>query len=750
MFARVPKAPRSTSKLARRTAAPGPSATAIEHAHMLQRSLGNQATLRLLRQRKFDPKDKEVSGDQGYEADPASLTAQVAQPSLPWDSNKNPLYPRNAASRTWLSPRLAMAPLPGAVQAKSVAEPTHHPLERAADRVANQVMGIQMKAGIGPVDDPLERAADHAAERVIAGKLAGAIHAPSCGAGCKCSGCKAEEEHIRRQEQGPAAGTVGGARAEAAVHAVSFGGMPLSARQRAYFEPRFGQDFSNVRLHTDAQAAAAANDIHARAYTWHDHIAFATGEFSPGSREGLRLIAHELAHVAQQVPHIARQAAPPFYTRTFRDEQGGDPLDYTETVQAAPTQAGTGIEGSVDRSVSVPASGAQPAQVTHRGRVNHIRLTPDCRLVVPYRIQFQQQQAAAAPGICQVPPNATPVNPLPAAQLQAIQTRYINSMNAGLNNRYAARVTGCRTAQPCTDKPVPVVVVAQAVTNNPDRTINIVNRGGRANAATVCAGSFQDELAVHEGGHQALGAPDEYQETNPAVIAAAAAVGLNWGRPERVRSDLSAMEDEYSYGRFMMFHERHFRFAQVFLEAVLRGQGCSVGLEPVSSSPWEFRLDTSFGSVSSNRGGLAYGSLFLGAGIPLNRRRRLSLLLGAQGEAFGPTLGVQDQTALMAGLRLGLEAQTTPARFGLNANVFATGGGLYAPASRPDPLSGLTAAGSRFSPYGEAGASLSLHFPMASSFQLRVGGEAALGREFSSDPHALNWWRLGFVIGISR
>ena len=45
-------------------------------------------------------------------------------------------------------------------------------------------MGIQMKARIGPVDDPLERAADHAAERVIAGKLAGAIRAPSCGVGC--------------------------------------------------------------------------------------------------------------------------------------------------------------------------------------------------------------------------------------------------------------------------------------------------------------------------------------------------------------------------------------------------------------------------------------------------------------------------------------------------------------------------------------------------------------------------------------
>jgi len=193
----------------------------------------------------------------------------------------------------------------------------------------------------------------------------------------------------------------------------------------------------------------------------------------------------------------------------------------------------------------------------------------------------------------------------------------------------------------------------------------------------------------------------------------------------------------------------HFRFAQVFLEAALQGQGCTVSLEPVSSSPSEFRLDVGLGSATTNRGSLLYSSLFVGAGIPLERRRRLMFLFGAQGQAFS-SLDYRDQNAFMGGLHLGIEAQTTPAKFGVNAGIFATGGGLYAPASAPPSYSDLTPSAARFSPYGEVGGSLSVHFPLASSFQLRVGAEAAAGREFSSDPHALNWRRLGFVIGISR
>jgi uncharacterized protein DUF4157 len=608
---------------------------------------------------------------------------------------------------------------------------------------------LQTKLRIGPVDDPLEHEADHIADRVVSGRLAGVIGGSSSGvAQRKCAACEAEEErHIQRKAEGQTPPVPDPARAAAATQALSPGGSPLTARERAYFEPRFGRDLSQVRLHTHDRAAAAAAHIQARAYTLQNDIAFAAGEFSPATLEGRRLIAHELAHVAQQVPHIARQPAP-FYSRTFRDDAGGDALDYTETVQVAPSQTTAGIEGSVDRSVSAPAAGSLPQQLVDRGRVNHIRLTPDCKIVVPLRIQFQQLQASASPGICQSPPNATPVNLLPAAQFQNIQNQYVNALNSGLNNRYAARVAGCRQPQPCTGQPIPIVIETQAVTNNPDITINVVNRGGRGDAGTICVGNFNTEFPVHEGGHQALGAPDEYRETDPRVIAAANAAGLHWERRERERGDLSGMEDEYSYGRFTLFHERHFRFAQVFLEAVLQGQGCSVSLDQVASSPWEFRADVGFGVTS--RSGLSYGSLFLGAGIPLERRRRLMFLFGAQGQAFND-LGFKDQRAFMAGLRVGLEAQTSPAHFGVTANLFATGGGFYQAASNPLSFTGLSPTPARSSLYGEVGGSLSLHTGMGGGgWLLRGGVEAAAGREYSNYPNALNWWRLGLTVGISR
>ena len=466
-------------------------------------------------------------------------------------------------------------------------------------------------------------------------------------------------------------------------------------------------------------AAAAAAQIQARAYTLQNDIAFAAGEFSPATLEGRRLIAHELAHVAQQVPHIARQPAP-FYSRTFRDDEGGDRARLYRNRAGRADQGTAGFEGSVDRSVSVPGSGTPPGLVTHQRSVNHIRFTPDCKVVVPLRILFQQAQQAGSPRMCQSPPSATPVNLLPAAQFQNIQTQYVNALNNGLNNRFAARIAGCSQQQPCTDRAIPIIVEAQSVANNPDVTINVVNRAGRGDAATICAGSFNPDFVLHEGGHQALGAPDEYRELDPQVIARANAAGLRWERRERERGDLSAMASSHDYGRFAMFHERHYRFAQAFLEAVLQGQGCSVSFEFVSSSPWEFRLDLGLGRASTSLGGRPdYASLFIGAAIPLEPRRRLNFLFGAHGQAFYE-IGGTSQRAFMGGLRLGLEAQTSPAKWGVAANLFASGGAFHQSAT--SPFSTLGPLPSRTSPYGEVGGGLSVHTPMG------LGGFAATRR----------------------
>ena len=77
-------------------------------------------------------------------------------------------------------------------------------------------------------------------------------------------------------------------------------GKPLDAATRAYMEPRFGQDFSRVRVHDDARAGRSARAVNALAYTVGSDIVFAQGQRAPGVPSGRQLLAHELTHVVQQ------------------------------------------------------------------------------------------------------------------------------------------------------------------------------------------------------------------------------------------------------------------------------------------------------------------------------------------------------------------------------------------------------------------------------------------------------------------
>ena len=77
-------------------------------------------------------------------------------------------------------------------------------------------------------------------------------------------------------------------------------GEPLSRETVEKMENRFGEDFGDVRIHSDAQATQSAHDLDAQAYTRGREIYFARGKYAPNSPEGERLIAHELTHVVQQ------------------------------------------------------------------------------------------------------------------------------------------------------------------------------------------------------------------------------------------------------------------------------------------------------------------------------------------------------------------------------------------------------------------------------------------------------------------
>ena len=84
------------------------------------------------------------------------------------------------------------------------------------------------------------------------------------------------------------------------------GGRPLERGVQQEFGHRFGRDFSQVRVHTESAAAQSARQLRARAYALGPHIVFGAGQFAPGTPQGRRLLAHELAHVVQGAPIVAR------------------------------------------------------------------------------------------------------------------------------------------------------------------------------------------------------------------------------------------------------------------------------------------------------------------------------------------------------------------------------------------------------------------------------------------------------------
>jgi hypothetical protein len=109
-----------------------------------------------------------------------------------------------------------------------------------------------------------------------------------------------EEEELLQAKAEPGSGPAVTPRIGAAIADVRGGGQPLPAGERRFFEPRFGYDFSGVRVHTGSAAADLASAVQARAFTVGRDVVFGAGQYAPGTDAGRRLMAHELTHVVQQ------------------------------------------------------------------------------------------------------------------------------------------------------------------------------------------------------------------------------------------------------------------------------------------------------------------------------------------------------------------------------------------------------------------------------------------------------------------
>lgn len=153
---------------------------------------------------------------------------------------------------------------------------------------------VQRQLRIGASDDALEREADRVAAAVTA-----------------ASGSDRVSPAAQTIQRLPAGGAdAAGSAAPASVQqTLGRSGSALDSGVREQMEQRFGQDFGNVRVHADAQAARSAEAIDAQAYTAGANIVFAAGQYAPQSSAGQHLIAHELTHVVQQAGGAAQRVS---------------------------------------------------------------------------------------------------------------------------------------------------------------------------------------------------------------------------------------------------------------------------------------------------------------------------------------------------------------------------------------------------------------------------------------------------------
>jgi len=256
----------------------------------------------------FAPKIAESKTRAKASADPANgLTHQhstfaayrpgrdlTVQRSMLRDFSRISAFPPDRPDGGQARPQLRVPPAAAVVQAKLVVSQVDDPLERAADSTAGQVMRMPDPAALSAGGEAIVQ---HECQACQEGR------SEACEKG-KSGVCeKKETDHpkelaLARAHDAPAFDAA--AAAKDAQEVVSRPGRALEPSMRDFFEPRFGRDFSGVRVHADPRAAASARALGARAYTFGADIVFGPGRYQPGTEPGRRLLAHELAHVRQQ------------------------------------------------------------------------------------------------------------------------------------------------------------------------------------------------------------------------------------------------------------------------------------------------------------------------------------------------------------------------------------------------------------------------------------------------------------------
>jgi len=171
---------------------------------------------------------------------------------------------------------------PARIQPKLTVGKPGDKYEQEADRVADTVM--RMPQPRWKEDRPLQRSCLDCGEELHRQPLEEE---------------EEEEELVQAKEAaGRSAEEVPGVQTE--INGQRCGGQPLPQSTRSFLEPRFGYDFSRVRIHNDSRAAAVARTVNAQAFTMGRDIVFGAAQYAPGTSAGRKLLTHELTHILQQ------------------------------------------------------------------------------------------------------------------------------------------------------------------------------------------------------------------------------------------------------------------------------------------------------------------------------------------------------------------------------------------------------------------------------------------------------------------
>lgn len=163
---------------------------------------------------------------------------------------------------------------------------------------------IQPKLSVNEPNDVYEQEADTMADHILlspeASVTSQSFFKPAItGLQRKCHDCEEEDKKLLRKA-GSSNTLNNGPELDQYVSSLNTGGQALSNGDQQFFGSRFGQDFSDVRVHTGAEANRSADSINALAYTSGNHIVFNNNQYRPDTDSGKKLLAHELTHVVQQ------------------------------------------------------------------------------------------------------------------------------------------------------------------------------------------------------------------------------------------------------------------------------------------------------------------------------------------------------------------------------------------------------------------------------------------------------------------